>query len=148
MLLQSTKGSPGTCGWRVFVTRSEFITMAVSFQIEALAADQFAKLFSLDDGELAERGARRCVADAKPGYPCRVSLLDAGVGERLILLPYTHHDTNTPYRDENACQIYFSRERLASRPIIRRRAQNASAEVGGRHLDFIEESPRYWRRPT
>jgi hypothetical protein len=38
------------------------------------------------------------VADAKPGFPCRVSLADAEVGETVLLLPFTHHDVSSPYR--------------------------------------------------
>jgi len=72
--------------------------MAVAFRITALPREPFAELFALSDAELAARGARRVVADAKPGYPCRVSLVDAEVGERLLLLPYMHQPTDTPYR--------------------------------------------------
>ena len=38
------------------------------------------------------------VADKKPGFPCRVSLVDADQGEEVILVPFTHHDVNSPYR--------------------------------------------------
>jgi hypothetical protein len=38
------------------------------------------------------------VVDEKPGYPCRVSLADAEVGETALLLPFTHHDVASPYR--------------------------------------------------
>ena len=51
----------------------------------------------MSDEQLALLGATRCMADAKPGYPCRVSLQDAALGETLILLPFTHHDFS-PYR--------------------------------------------------
>lgn len=44
------------------------------------------------------RGARRVVADSHPGFPCRVSLVDAAVGERLILLSFEHQPANSPYR--------------------------------------------------
>ena len=43
-------------------------------------------------------GARLMLADAEPGFPCRVSLEDAKVGETVLLLPYTHHDVGSPYR--------------------------------------------------
>jgi hypothetical protein len=43
-------------------------------------------------------GARRVVVDEKPGFPCRVSLADAEVGETVLLLPFTHHDVPSPYR--------------------------------------------------
>jgi hypothetical protein len=69
-----------------------------AFQIVALPLEPFAPLFVLNDDALARRGARRCVADAKPGYPCRVSLVDAEPGERVILLPHQHHDVAGPYQ--------------------------------------------------
>ena len=72
--------------------------MRAHFQISALPAEPFANLFTLSEAELAQRGARRYVADSKPGFPCRVSLVDADPGERLILVPFTHHDVDSPYR--------------------------------------------------
>ncbi len=72
--------------------------MSISFQITALPAEQFRPLFDMSEEQLARQGAKRCVADAKPGYPCRVSLEDAKVGESLILLPFMHHAVDTPYR--------------------------------------------------
>ena len=68
------------------------------FRLVALNADTFTPLFDLNDEELAVRGARRMRADAKPGYPCRVSLADAESGEEVILLHYMHHDVSSPYR--------------------------------------------------
>lgn len=70
----------------------------MSFHIQALPADTFAPLFALDDDALRARDIRRVVADASGGYPCRVSLQDAVEGERLLLLPYDHHQVSTPYR--------------------------------------------------
>ena len=70
----------------------------MGFRITALAAETFAPLHALDDDTLRTRGMRRMVADEKPGFPCRVSLMDAEPGERVILLPFTHHDVDSPYR--------------------------------------------------
>lgn len=70
----------------------------MTFQIHALPVEPFAADFSLDDEVLRERRIRRVVADARPAYPCRVSLQDASEGEHLLLLPYLHHDVETPYR--------------------------------------------------
>lgn len=72
--------------------------MSIQFQISALPAEQFWPLFEMSGEQLAKCGAKRCIADAKPGYPCRVSLEDAEVGETLILLPFAHHDIDSPYR--------------------------------------------------
>ena len=79
----------------------------VPFQISALPLDAFAPLFDLSDADLTARGMRRLVADSKPGYPCRVSLVDAEVGERVLLLPYAHHPVPGPYR---ASGPVFARE--------------------------------------
>lgn len=68
------------------------------FQISALEHTDFDALFSLDDAALAARGARRYIADKKPGFPCRVSLQDAEPGERVILVPYHHLPADSPYR--------------------------------------------------
>lgn len=70
----------------------------MNFRIHALPAEPFAANFSLADEALRERGIRRVVADDRPVYPCRVSLQDAVEGERLLLLPYLHHEVDTPYR--------------------------------------------------
>jgi uncharacterized protein DUF1203 len=68
------------------------------FRISALEHTHFDALLSLDDAVLAARGARRYVADKKPGFPCRVSLQDAEPGERVILVPYHHQPADSPYR--------------------------------------------------
>ena len=60
--------------------------------------ERFNPLFTLSDDELRTIGARRMVADKKPGYPCRVSLVDAEPGEEVLLVPFTHHDVVSPYR--------------------------------------------------
>lgn len=70
----------------------------MSFQIHALPRAPFAALFALSADELRARSIRTVVADERPAYPCRVSLEDATVGERLLLLPYEHHPVDTPYR--------------------------------------------------
>lgn len=87
--------------------------MAVAFRISALPWEPFAGLFALSDDELAARGARRVVADSKPGYPCRVSLADAEVGERLLLLPYTHQPADTPYRSSGPIFVRESARQAA-----------------------------------
>ena len=70
----------------------------MTFQIRALPVESFAADFFHADDALRARGIRRVIADDRPAYPCRVSLQDAREGERLLLLPYLHHDVDTPYR--------------------------------------------------
>jgi hypothetical protein len=72
--------------------------MPGSFRITALPYDQFGPLFGVSDDDLEAMMARRVVVDEKPGFPCRVSLEDAEVGETVLLLPFLHHDVLSPYR--------------------------------------------------
>jgi len=69
-----------------------------SFQLMALASEPFEALLDQSDAELEALGVLRVVVDEKPGFPCRVSLADAEVGETVLSLTYTHHDVSSPYR--------------------------------------------------
>jgi hypothetical protein len=72
--------------------------MTNSFRIVGLPLAKFAPLFSLSESELEQKHARRLIVDAKPGFPCRVSLEDAELGERVILLPFVHQPAASPYQ--------------------------------------------------
>ena len=74
----------------------------MSFRITGLDPAPFRHLYGLTDDELAAHGARRTIANAKPGFPDRVELRDAEPGERLLLLNYTHQPAETPYRASHA----------------------------------------------
>jgi hypothetical protein len=77
----------------------------MGFRITGLPAEQFVGLFSLSDQELAARGAVRRIADAKPGYPCRVSLTDAEPGQEVILTHFEHHAVDSPFRASHAIYV-------------------------------------------
>src|SRR5262245_43935888 len=70
----------------------------MTVRISALRRTFFDELFLLDDDLLGRRGARRYIADKKPGFPCRVSLRDADPGERVILLHFKHQAADSPYQ--------------------------------------------------
>jgi len=91
--------------------------MSGAFQIVALPQEQFAPLWSKGDAELETMGIRRMIVDEKPGFPCRVSLADAEVGETVLLLPFVHHDVSSPYR--------------ASGPIFVRRSAGTAKPAAG-----------------
>lgn len=74
----------------------------MAYRIEGLARTEFEPLFDMTDAELAARGARRIIANADKGFPCRISLEDARAGEALILLHHVSHDVATPYRSAYA----------------------------------------------
>lgn len=77
----------------------------MAYRIEGLARAPFEPLFALPDAALADRGARRVVADRKPGFPCRISLEDAEIGERLILVNHVSQEAATPYRASHAIYV-------------------------------------------
>jgi hypothetical protein len=78
--------------------------MVMSFQIHALPESLFAPLFAMSDEELGVRCARRVVVDG-PGFPCRVSLEDAAVGETVILTNYEHQPEASPFRASHAVYV-------------------------------------------
>ncbi|MBM0107338.1 DUF1203 domain-containing protein [Steroidobacter sp. S1-65] len=75
------------------------------FQISGLPLSPFAPLFAMSDHELARHDALRVIADRRPGFPCRISLQDAEIGERLILLNYEHLAVASPYRSRHAIYV-------------------------------------------
>ena len=72
--------------------------MRNNFQIIALQDKEFNNLFLMDEEELKHIGAVKMIADKKPGFPCRVSLKDAEIGEEVLLLNYHYHFVNSPYK--------------------------------------------------
>jgi len=97
----------------------------MAYAVTSLPAEPFAPLFAMDDATLAARGARRVVADAPLGFPCRVSLDDAQPGETLILVNYEHQPAATPFRASHAVFVREGVEAAntvdAMPPALRRR---------------------------
>lgn len=84
----------------------------MAFVIAGLDPARFAPLFGADLSALAAEGAVRRQADAKPGYPCRITLEDAEPGETLLLVHHVSHDVATPYR--SAYAIYVRENAVAA----------------------------------
>jgi hypothetical protein len=99
----------------------------MNYQLLGLEPRLFESLFDLDETALAARGMRRMRVDAPVGYPCRISLEDAPVGEEVLLLPFTHQDSRSPYR--------------ASGPIFVRRGQREAARVVGTLPPYLTRRP-------
>lgn len=74
----------------------------MDFRITGLDPAPFLPLFGLAEDELAARHIVRMRADAKPGFPDRVSLRDTEPGEHVLLLNHVHHEAATPYRASHA----------------------------------------------
>lgn len=77
----------------------------MTYRIEGLAREVYHRLLHLSGDALAELGARRVIADSKPGFPCRVTLEDAEPGETLILFHHVSHDVPTPFRSAYAIYV-------------------------------------------
>lgn len=84
----------------------------MNFKIYALDHKEFTPYFNLSDIELEKIGVQKMIVDEYPGYPCRVSLEDAEIGEEVLLLSYNFHKTNSPY---NAKGPIFVRKNKATR---------------------------------
>jgi hypothetical protein len=98
--------------WSVFTDapgHAPFIGMKearlLDFRISGVPLAPFVALFGLSDQDLAARGALRRIADKTPGFPCRVSLQEAGVGEPVLLLNYEHLSVASPYRSRHAIYV-------------------------------------------
>lgn len=77
----------------------------MSFRITGLPPDAFQPLFALDDAQLAARGIEKRIVTAVPGFPDRIGLEDAPVGETVLLLNHVHHDAHTPFRASHAIYV-------------------------------------------
>jgi hypothetical protein len=114
----------------------------MDYVISGLPLQPFQPLFGLDDAALRAHGAARVVADASPGYPCRITLQDAEPGERLLLLPWTHLAVDTPYR---ASGPIFVRESALAQGVFR----NAVPEQQrSRLLSVRANDPAGWMRDS
>lgn len=74
----------------------------MEFTIRGLPAQNYSHLFGMSDAELVAHGARRYVCDANPGFPDRIEMRDADIGETLLLINHTSMDKDTPYKASHA----------------------------------------------
>lgn len=74
----------------------------MSYVITGLDPAPFRHLYGLPDAGLASVGAVRMIADARPGFPCRVTLEDVEPGAAVLLVNHEHLAVGTPYRSRHA----------------------------------------------
>jgi len=74
----------------------------MAYVISGLDPAPFRELYGRSDTELAAAGAVRRIADAMPGFPCRITLEDAEPGEALLLVNHEHLPVDSPYRSRHA----------------------------------------------
>src|SRR3954463_1863566 len=74
----------------------------MTYRITGIDPAPYRRLYGLSDEELEAEGIVRMIVTAKPSFPCRVSLTDRDIGERLLLLNHVSHDVANPYRASHA----------------------------------------------
>jgi len=100
----------------VFMDKIKCKENPVPFQIHSLPKEKFSFLFNLSAEELANRNACRQIVKSSPGTPCRVSMIDARVGETVILLNYNHQPAQSPYKASHAIFVRENAEQAKLEP--------------------------------
>ena len=84
----------------------------MAYRIKGIDPAPYRPLFGLSDAELEERGVvRMTVTD--PTFPCRVSLADRAIGEKVLLVNHVSHDVANPYRASHAIFVTEADEQPA-----------------------------------
>ena len=73
----------------------------MTYRIKGIDPAPYRHLFGLSDEELESRGVVR-VTVSDSTFPCRVSLTDRAIGEKVLLLNHVSHDVANPYRATHA----------------------------------------------
>mgnify|MGYP000739784984 CR=1 FL=1 len=69
----------------------------ISFRFIPLDHTLFQHYFKMDTNERLRHKAMLIKVDQKPGFPCRVSLEDAEIGEVVLALNFTYLNAASPY---------------------------------------------------
>ena len=76
----------------------------MSYVVRGIDSAPYRHLFGLSDEELGEHGVVRMTVSS-PTFPCRVSLTDRAIGEKVLLINHVSHDVANPYRASHAIFI-------------------------------------------
>ena len=64
----------------------------MSYVVRGIDPAPYRHLFGLSDAELSDQGVVRMTVTEKPSFPCRASLTDRDLGEKVLLLNHVSHD--------------------------------------------------------
>ncbi len=84
--------------------------MKYDFIISGIKQNEVQHLFDLNEKELQAKGVSKIKVHEKPGFPCRMSLEDANIGEEILAINYEHHKVNSPYRSSGPIFVRFGVE--------------------------------------
>lgn len=85
----------------------------MTYRINGIDPTPYRHLHSLSGEDLRGQGIVRMTVTEKPSFPCRVSLTDREIGERVLLLNHVSHDVANPYRASHAIFIAEGAEKAA-----------------------------------
>ncbi len=77
----------------------------MSFRITGVDPENFSDLWKADDAARAAAGVHLVTATASPGFPDRITLEDAEIGEELLLLNHTSQTADSPFRATHAIYV-------------------------------------------
>jgi hypothetical protein len=84
----------------------------MSYVVKGIDPAPYKHLYGLSDEELAEQGVVRMTVNSAT-FPCRVSLADRALGEKVLLLNHVSHDVANPYRASHAIFVTEGAEQPA-----------------------------------
>lgn len=82
----------------------------MDFIIESLKNDEFQPYFEMSESDLKKRNILLQTANKKPAFPCRITLEDAEVGEKILLLNYEFHKADSPYKASGPIYIRIGKD--------------------------------------
>ena len=88
----------------------------MAYSIAGLPVEPFKPFFGAPEDELARNHIVRVAADSPVGYPCRVLLEDAKLGDTLLLVNHEYQSADTPYRGRHA--IFVNEAATAPRMFV------------------------------
>ncbi|MEO7815056.1 MAG: DUF1203 domain-containing protein [Sphingomicrobium sp.] len=74
----------------------------MTYSIKGLDPAAFADLIGAEEDVLARHNVVRMTVTERPGFPCRITLDDAQLGETVLLVNHVSHDGDNPYRASHA----------------------------------------------
>jgi len=77
----------------------------MAFRITGLSPEPFQSLFGLPEQDLESLGMKRYIVGSNPGFPDRIEMKDAQLGQSVLLLNHVCQPANTPYRASHAIFI-------------------------------------------
>jgi len=74
----------------------------MDFVVNGLSPEPYLHLYGKLDAELEALGIKRMPVDCCPGFPDRIEMRDAGLGESMLLLNHCSLERQSPYRATHA----------------------------------------------